>query len=207
MSNTAGSSGYGIRNNSGVVEFKNSGGSWLAPLSSSSISDTAYGVGWNGVTTIAPSQNAVYDEIESLNTPVTVAASGQSVVSTSLVDLTGLSVTLTAGTYLFEAEIHGASSSVAGYRLAMNYTGTTTSVDYNHFGQLATTTLGATARVTAINTASTTLGTTASAETLARMTGKIVVSDGGSLVVRGLKVTSGTYTVRASSFLRVTKVA
>lgn len=28
------------------------------------VSDTAYGSGWNGVTTIAPSKNAVYDEIE-----------------------------------------------------------------------------------------------------------------------------------------------
>jgi cytoskeletal protein CcmA (bactofilin family) len=30
------------------------------------ISDTVYGVGWNGVTTIAPSKNAVYDKIEAL---------------------------------------------------------------------------------------------------------------------------------------------
>ena len=30
------------------------------------VSDTAYGSGWNGVTTIAPSKNAVYDKIESL---------------------------------------------------------------------------------------------------------------------------------------------
>jgi hypothetical protein len=35
-----------------------------------SVSDTAYGVGWNGVTTIAPSKNAVYDKIESLSTNV-----------------------------------------------------------------------------------------------------------------------------------------
>lgn len=31
---------------------------------SSPVSDTAYGSGWNGVTTIAPSKNAVYDEME-----------------------------------------------------------------------------------------------------------------------------------------------
>lgn len=31
------------------------------------ISDTAYGSGWNGVTTVAPSKNAVYDKIESLS--------------------------------------------------------------------------------------------------------------------------------------------
>lgn len=30
------------------------------------ISDTAYGVGWNGVTNLSPSQNAVYDKIQAL---------------------------------------------------------------------------------------------------------------------------------------------
>ena len=33
-------------------------------LTSANISDTVYGSGWNGVTTIAPSKNVVYDEIE-----------------------------------------------------------------------------------------------------------------------------------------------
>ena len=33
-------------------------------VSGLNVSDTAYGVGWNGVTTIAPSKNAVYDEME-----------------------------------------------------------------------------------------------------------------------------------------------
>jgi hypothetical protein len=33
-------------------------------ITSSSISDTAYGAGWNGDTTVAPSKNAVYDEME-----------------------------------------------------------------------------------------------------------------------------------------------
>lgn len=34
---------------------------------SDSVSDTAYGASWNGVTTIAPSKNAVYDKIESMS--------------------------------------------------------------------------------------------------------------------------------------------
>ncbi len=33
-------------------------------ITASSISDTAYGAGWNGDTTVAPSKNAVYDEME-----------------------------------------------------------------------------------------------------------------------------------------------
>ena len=35
-------------------------------LSASVVSDAVYGAGWNGVTTIAPSKNAVYDKIETL---------------------------------------------------------------------------------------------------------------------------------------------
>lgn len=37
-------------------------GTWASPAGS--VSDTAYGVGWNGDTTTAPSKNAVYDEME-----------------------------------------------------------------------------------------------------------------------------------------------
>lgn len=37
-----------------------------AAIRSALVSDTAYGSGWNGVTDVAPSKNAVYDKIESL---------------------------------------------------------------------------------------------------------------------------------------------
>lgn len=50
-----------------------------------SVSDTAYGSGWNGTTTTAPSQNAVYDKIEAL-----VAGGGEStsVANTTTIDMT-----------------------------------------------------------------------------------------------------------------------
>lgn len=38
------------------------------------VSDDAYGAGWDGVTTIAPSKNAVYDKINSLPSPGTVVS-------------------------------------------------------------------------------------------------------------------------------------
>lgn len=43
------------------------------------VSDTAYGVGWNGDTTTAPSKNAVYDKIETLGgtSPFTLEATGE----------------------------------------------------------------------------------------------------------------------------------
>lgn len=43
---------------------------------SASVSDTVYGVDWNGVTTIAPSKNAVYDELELLSESGVAMAAG-----------------------------------------------------------------------------------------------------------------------------------
>jgi hypothetical protein len=64
---TAGSGGYGIRDNLGTLEFKNSGGSWTGIGSGSgSVEDDAYGSGWDNDTTHSPSQNAVYDKINSM---------------------------------------------------------------------------------------------------------------------------------------------
>lgn len=37
-----------------------------AEAQAAAVSDTAYGVGWNGVTDVAPSKNAVYDKIEAI---------------------------------------------------------------------------------------------------------------------------------------------
>lgn len=45
--------------------FSNSGGS-----SGGSVSDDAYGAGWNGVTDEAPSQNAVYDQVEQVRSQI-----------------------------------------------------------------------------------------------------------------------------------------
>lgn len=50
---------------------------------SAAISDTAYGVGWNGDTTNAPSKNAVYDKIETLSGGVSDGDKGDVTVSSS----------------------------------------------------------------------------------------------------------------------------
>lgn len=229
FSSTTGSSGYGLRNNSGTVQAKNSGGSWndLA-----TVDDTAYGGSWDGVTTAAPSKNAVYDKIQlmisnsalstswdgvtdvapSQNTifdvmPRHVNATDSTISATTLTNIPGLSIPLVAGTWLFEAQVHAQSSTAAGMRFGVNYSGTTTSIEGNFFGQLATTTLGATARITAVNTGSTTVGTTANVETKHIITGVIVVSDSGNLTISGLKVTSGTLTHRSSSWLKAVRIS
>lgn len=41
--------------------------------SDAKVSDTAYGSGWNGDTTVAPSKNAVYDKIESMSSAAPIA--------------------------------------------------------------------------------------------------------------------------------------
>ena len=43
-------------------------------LTASNISNTAYGSSWDGVTTVAPSKNAVYDEFKSINDVIPSAA-------------------------------------------------------------------------------------------------------------------------------------
>jgi hypothetical protein len=49
-----------------------------AVTAAGSVSDTAYGVGWNGVTTVAPSKNAVYDQIETLSAATTASLATKS---------------------------------------------------------------------------------------------------------------------------------
>lgn len=227
MSSTSGVTGYGVRNNSGVVEAKNSGGSWVPVLADDTsyaaswngslrcptknavydkietlVSNAALDTSWDGVTTVAPSQNAIFDVM-----PRHVNATASTISATTLTDIPGLSIPLVAGTWLFEAQVHAQSSTTAGMRFGVNYSGTTTSIEGNFFGQLATTTLGATARITAVNTASTTVGTTANVETKHIITGVIVVSDSGNLTISGLKVTSGTLTHRSSSWLKVVRIS
>jgi hypothetical protein len=73
---------------------------------------------------------------------------GQSITSTSMVDLTGLSEDLTEGTYVYTVEIGYASSSNAGARFCINYTGTLSEIEYMQFGQGNTSTLVATTQQT-----------------------------------------------------------
>lgn len=133
--------------------------------------------------------------------------SGDAITSTTLVNIAGMSIPLTAGTWVFEMIVSCASSSTAGGKLGVQYSGTTTSVDAVHLGQLATTTLAATARITALNTGSTTVGTTAAAELMCRIVGQIVVTTSGNLTCQALKVTSGTFTINASSQMWARRVA
>jgi len=125
-----------------------------------------------------------------------VSSSGDSITSTSLVDISGLTSTLTAGTWAFYIEIGYASSSNAGARFSVGYTGTVTSIGYTQRGQGTSSNLLATTHQTTNNsTSGTVYGTTANANEFASMFGQIYVSDGGTLSAKALKVTSGTLTI------------
>jgi pectate lyase-like protein len=58
-------------------------GSWsILPAAASQVSDLAYGGSWDGVTTLAPSKNAVYDKIETIVNDTAYDASSWNAVTT-----------------------------------------------------------------------------------------------------------------------------
>jgi hypothetical protein len=62
-----------IGNTSGTNTGDNSANSTSNTYADAKISDAAYGAGWDGVTGIAPSKNAVYDKINSIPVGITLA--------------------------------------------------------------------------------------------------------------------------------------
>lgn len=125
-----------------------------------------------------------------------VITTGDSITSTSLVNITGLSATLTPGTWGFDINIGGASSSNAGARFSVGFDGTVASIDYMQTGQTNTTGTAATTRQTTNNsTGGSAMGTTSNAAITCNMFGEIEVTSTGTFSARALKVTSGTLTV------------
>lgn len=75
-------------------------------LTSSNISDTAYGSGWNGVTDTAPSKNAVYDIVASI-----VAGNAEADAFFAATDITGSEAeTLTDGSNADTLHVHEANA-------------------------------------------------------------------------------------------------
>lgn len=138
----------------------------------------------------------------------TVAAATFTTSSTSLVTITGLSLALTVGTWAFEININGnKATGTAGAIFGVQFSGTATSIACTQVGQLANNTWGATAKITALHTASTTLMTTSAAQCNVRIAGHIVVTVAGNLTAEGGVITSQTLTVDAGSSIEAFKVA
>jgi hypothetical protein len=76
------------------------------------ISNTIYGAGWNGVTTIAPSQNAVYDEME-----LRYLKTGGTLTGNVTVSLANAALTLNPVTGSTVLDLRGTASTNDGLRL------------------------------------------------------------------------------------------
>lgn len=82
----------------------------LDELSTSSISDTAYAASWDGVTTVAPSKNAVYDVISGLaggHNAVTLATDADTLLGLSTQQLT---LDTQTANYVFAGPTNGAAA-------------------------------------------------------------------------------------------------
>jgi hypothetical protein len=107
----------------------------LADLASggASVSDAVYGVGWNGVTTIAPSKNAVYDKIEALVAGGLTDDQTAAEVPVTTTNFSGLFANTAA--YDTVQEVLDAVDNIAGLPAAPS--GSDTQLQYNDAGTTA----------------------------------------------------------------------
>jgi hypothetical protein len=171
------------------------------------VPNDAYSSGWTANNEV-PTKNAVRSEIESVKTtiPVYVATTGDSITSTSLVNVNGLSIPLTAGTYIYEVHMTASSSTTAGARFAVAYTGTTTATAGTQIGQTTNTAWAATSNSNTIGAEGTTTSTTANTQNKILLTGTITVSNSGTFTVQARKLTSGTLTIQNGGWLKIVKI-
>lgn len=125
----------------------------------------------------------------------------------ALADIADLSLALLASsTYEFEAILMVASSSTAGNQYGVQFSAAGATVEAMISGTLAAATSRAD-RIAALNTATAAYVTSGAAGGI-RVSGIIVIgANAGNLTLRHLKVTSGTSTVRAQSYMRAIKIA
>jgi len=196
---TEGASGYGFRNNSGVIEAKSSGGSWIQVPPD----NTAYASSWDGDVR-APSKNAVYDEMQ-LRKKGGCEALASNFTTTST---TGASTNLTfdiASNEIYRVRIAGTASkatSNTGLRLAISApTGCTIKgVQYGGGATLAAPLVPS--LITAINTLGTTFATGIGVEVGFVL--EFVVrnsSTAGSITLQCATVTSNTATIFANTMM------
>lgn len=204
FSTTLGTTGYGLRNNAGVVEGKNSGGAW-SPLI---CSDTAYASSWNGVTTQAPSKNAVYDEMELRQKGGSeVLAANFNTASTTAVS-TNLTFAIAANE-IYTVVIEGTASkatTATGMKLAIAAPTGCTIKGEAYLGGATLAAAPVPSLISAINTLGTTFATGIGVEVTFRMTFRVVNGvNAGSITLQGATVTSNTATIYAGTRMTYTK--
>ena len=128
--------------------------------------------------------------------------------STSFVDIPDLSIPLlVGGIYQFEAALYMQSSSAAGMKVTIAYSGTA-SVIYYIFGPTSALNTFSTVEVATFANANATMLTIATTTGFIDIRGFIYgVSGAGNLTVQQQKITSGTVSTFAGSNLKVRKVS
>ena len=196
---TRGASGYGLRNNSGVIEAKSSGGSWIQVPPD----NTAYASSWDGDTK-APSKNAVYDEMQLRKKGGCEALASNFTTTSTTGASTNLSFDIGANE-IYRVRIAGTASkatSNTGLRLAISApTGCTIKgVQYGGGATLAAPLVPS--LITAINTLGTTFATGIGIEVGFVL--EFVVrnsSTAGSITLQCATVTSNTATIFANTMM------
>jgi hypothetical protein len=139
-----------------------------------------------------------------------VTGSNVTTTSTSLVDITGLSIALEVSSiYEFEANLSVQSSSGAGNQYAVDYSGTgSNSIEAQIFGNTTNANRVGANRINGFSTATLSYLTVAGLAGAVKMSGIITTgaTTAGDLTIQHLKVTSGTSTVFMNSYLKVTKI-
>lgn len=140
---------------------------------------------------------------------LTVATSDATTTGQSLVDVTGLVVSVLHGAvYEFEAHLLTvASADTNGMEVGVNVTQTPVTVEATAQGNTATTTIAAVG-IQANNTATAAFNTSNAGKGHIFIKGFVATHAtlDGSLSIRHLKVTSGTSTVKVGSTLKIRKV-
>lgn len=147
-------------------------------------------------------QNGAWKNCDDPWTTARVTGSNVTTTGQTLVDATGLSVALKANTvYEFEAVLMTQSSSTAGNQYAVNYSAAGASIEAQISGTLAAAT-SRSDRISALNTATVAYNVVAAVGAM-RIQGIVTTgANPGNLVIRHLKVTSGTSTIFINSYLK-----
>lgn len=138
-----------------------------------------------------------------------VTGSNATTTSTTLVDVTGLSVALTTNAvYEIEAVMTGSTTAVTtGTGYGVQYSGAGGSVEA-FITASSTSTVTKTLRISALNTSAQAFLTTSAQTGGILIKGRVTTgANAGNLTIKHLKVTSGTSTIFIGSFLKVTRIS
>jgi hypothetical protein len=173
-----------------------------------SVPDSVYSATWHDSKRV-PTKNAVYDKIELVTGTRVACAADVTRTAQTLADITGLSIACLANsTYEFEAVLMvGTSAVTTGVSYGVQFSAAGASVEALASGS-KTTAASMTERIAALNTATGAFLTTSAQAGGIIIKGVITVgANAGNLTIQHLKVTSGTSTVRAKSWLKAIKIS